>query len=196
MTEKKPRSPQRSLRITLQVITAVILFVYPFAVYFGLNYAGIQAIAPILLLFFILRLVLARGKIKALSWLIKTVAFIGIVLASASWILQQSQWLLYYPVVVNAVLLLLFAASLYRPPPIIERLARLTEPDLPEAGVRYTRKVTQVWCLFFFLNGTFALYTCLSGNIALWTLYNGAISYLLIGALMAIEWIIRKRIRR
>jgi len=62
--------------------------------------------------------------------------------------------------------------------------------------VRYTRRVTQIWCLFFILNGTIATFTCLHGDMALWTLWNGLLSYLLIGLLMAGEWLVRQRIRR
>ncbi|MGB8666210.1 MAG: hypothetical protein WCD24_15885, partial [Serratia inhibens] len=109
---------------------------------------------------------------------------------------KQTHWLLYYPVLVNVLLLLLFAYSLFAPPTVVERLARITEPQLDAAGVAYTRQVTQVWCGFFIVNGAIALATCLSGDIALWTLYNGGISYLLMGALMGIEWIVRKRVRR
>jgi len=32
--------------------------------------------------------------------------------------------------------------------------------------------------------------------MALWTLWNGLLSYLLIGLLMAGEWLVRQRIRR
>lgn len=196
MIRRKQQSPLFYLRLLLQITTGVVLFVYPFAVYFGLNHWGIQTIAPILLIFFILRLFLARGKIRELSWLIKSVACVGITLVLASWALKQTQWLLYYPVVVNLVLFCLFSYSLIKPPSLIECMARITEPDLPPDGVIYTQKVTKVWCLFFIINGTIALLTCLWGNIKLWTLYNGAISYVLIGTLMAVEWIIRKRIRR
>lgn len=196
MAQQQQRSPFFYFRFLLQAITAIVLIAYPFAIYFGLNYWGIQVIAPILLAFFLLRLILARGKIRELSWLIKTVAFVGITLVLTSWVLKQTQWLLYYPVVVNFVLLLLFSYSLIKPPTLVERLARITEPNLPESGITYTKQVTKVWCLFFVINGTIALITCLSGDIKLWTLYNGAISYLLMGSLMSVEWIIRKRIRR
>lgn len=181
--------------IVIQGITALAVIGYPFAVYFGLTYWGSSVLAPALIILFASRLILARGKIRQLSWLMKTLALLGIALALASWLLKQNHWLLYYPVVVSVLLLALFGHSLFNPPTIVERLARLTEPDLPPEGVRYTRKVTQVWCLFFILNGSIALFTCLYGDIKLWTLYNGAISYVLMGLLMSAEWIIRKMLR-
>jgi uncharacterized membrane protein len=185
----------RSLLI-LQAATWLILVLYPLAVWFGLNRWGTTILAPLLVVVFTLRLFLLRGRLRQQVWLGKALAVVGILLALVSWGLKQTHWLLYYPVLVNALLLMLFVYSLFFPPTVVERLARISEPDLPAAGVAYTRRVTQVWCGFFIINGAIALATCLSGDIALWTLYNGGISYVLMGALMGVEWIVRKRIKR
>lgn len=180
----------------LQAVTWLVLLLYPLAVWVGLTRWGVTILAPLLVAVFTLRLLMLRGKLRQQMWLGKALAGVGILLAITSWGLKQTHWLLYYPVLVNVLLLLLFAYSLFAPPTMVERLARITEPQLDAAGVAYTRRVTQVWCVFFIVNGAIALATCLSGDIALWTLYNGGISYLLMGALMGIEWIVRKRIRR
>jgi uncharacterized membrane protein len=87
-----------------------------------------------------------------------------------------------------------FGGSLWSDMPLVERLARLREPRLPPEGVRYTRRVTQVWCIFFVFNGSMACLTALHGDMALWTMWNGMIAYLLIGALMAGEWLVRRRV--
>lgn len=100
-----------------------------------------------------------------------------------------------YPVAVNAVMLAVFATSLWRGPPVIERLARLREPDLPASGVRYTRRVTQVWCLFFVINGSIAAWTACYADLSTWSLYNGVISYVLMGLMFAGEWCCRRRLR-
>jgi len=179
----------------LQGAVWLVLLLYPLAVWVGLMHWGTVLLAPLLVGVFSLRLLMLRGKLRQQMWLGKALSLVGILLALASWALKQSHWLLYYPVLVNAILLLLFAYSLFAPPTVVERLARITEPQLDAAGIAYTRRVTQVWCGFFIVNGAIALTTCLSGDITLWTLYNGGISYLLMGALMGIEWIVRKRIR-
>ncbi|KGM54223.1 membrane protein [Lysobacter daejeonensis GH1-9] len=100
-----------------------------------------------------------------------------------------------YPALVNGVLLLVFGLSLRFGPPVAERLARLHEPDLPPAAVAYTRRVTQVWCGFFVFNGTVALVTALWASERVWVLYNGLIAYGLIGALFAVEWLVRQRVK-
>ncbi|WP_253927012.1 COG4648 family protein [Halomonas hibernica] len=100
-----------------------------------------------------------------------------------------------YPVAVNAVMLAIFLSSLWRGVPVIERLARLREPELPAAGVRYTRNVTWAWCGFFILNGAIASWTALYASLATWTLYNGAISYGLIAVMFTGEWLVRHQLR-
>mgnify|MGYP003988786837 FL=1 len=92
-------------------------------------------------------------------------------------------------------MLVLFFVSLLHPPTIVERFARIQNPNLPEAAVRYTRKVTIVWCVFFVCNGCAALYTALFSSLETWTLYNGAISYALMGILFAGEYLIRRRLQ-
>lgn len=104
--------------------------------------------------------------------------------------------LLSYPVLMNAGFLCLFLYTLMFPPTIVEQIARFQDPDLPEAGVCYTRQVTKVWCGFFLINGLIAAWTVWYGNRQIWGLYNGLISYLLTGLLMLIEYCIRCRVKR
>ncbi len=101
-----------------------------------------------------------------------------------------------YPVLVNTVLLGVFAYSLFFPPSMIERFARVSEPNLPAQAIGYTRRVTQIWCVFFAINGAIALMTALWSSPAIWALYNGLIAYLLMGLLLAGEYIFRRRFKR
>lgn len=108
----------------------------------------------------------------------------------------ESVLLRWYPVLISALLLAAFGLSLIYGPPFIERIARLREPYLAIAAVRYTRMVTWVWVAFFAFNGAMAAALTLWAPLAWWTLYNGLIAYVLMGALFAIEWLSRKRMRR
>ena len=92
----------------------------------------------------------------------------------AAIVLSGSELLLHlYPSFVNLGLLLAFGATLVRGPSMIEKFARLGNPQLDPHGVRYTRCVTQIWCVFFALNGAFSAYTALCWSRAAWSLYNG-----------------------
>lgn len=99
---------------------------------------------------------------------------------------------LLYPVVSNFAVASIFAASLIYPPTVIERIARLSEPDLDDDGVQYTRCVTKIWVGFSLINGLISLLTVLLGNNQLWMLYNGCISYILMGGLLIGEYGVRQ----
>lgn len=184
------------MRSLLTLLSALIIFSYPIAVYFGLNKFGLQAIGGVLAAVFLVRIVTGgQAKIKELKHLAWVSGCAGLVLLLLGIMFKQHGWLTYYPVIVNACMLTVFALSLTQPQTIIERLARLQEPDLPQSGIDYTRKVTKIWCGFFVLNGSIALYTCFQ-SLEVWTLYNGLISYLLAGLLFAVEWLVRQRVRQ
>ena len=177
----------------IKLLTGLLLLAWPFVVWFGLAHNGLHWLLPLMALLLLLRLRQTRRQTGPLQAIAQLVAVVGIALCVASFLLKTHQLLLFYPVVVNAVMLAVFGGSLWSAMPIVERLARLQEPDLPEKGVRYTRRVTQVWCLFFIFNGSIALFTALYGNMPLWTAWNGIIAYLLIGFLTAGEWLIRRQ---
>jgi uncharacterized membrane protein len=101
-----------------------------------------------------------------------------------------------YPAMVSAAFLGVFGYSLLAPPSIIERMARGRGPALSPFVVTYTRRVTQVWCAFFLLNGCLALATALWASAALWSLYTGVISYVLMGLLFAAEYMVRRQVKK
>ncbi|TOG47615.1 hypothetical protein [Vibrio parahaemolyticus] len=184
------------MRQLLTGLSAIVLFAYPFAVYFGIDKFGLNLIGGLLIAALLLRLFVAnKTPLKEFKFLALTTGAVGILLVALGMVFKQHGWLKFYPVVVNICMLCVFAFSLKQPQSIIERLARLQEPELPPSGVAYTRKVTMVWCVFFVLNAAFALYTCFL-PVKIWTLYNGLISYSLAGSLFAGEWIVRQFVRK
>ena len=161
---------------------------YPAAVNFGLQYLQRRLIALALAELLLLRLALLRA-----DWS-KPLLLVGLAYAGFAIWSNQAIALRFYPALVNAAMLTLFAASLFYPPTIVERLARLQQPDLPAQGVLYTRRVTQVWCGFFVVNGGIAAATALWSSFQVWSLYNGLIAYLLMGLLFVGEYWVRQRV--
>ena len=100
-----------------------------------------------------------------------------------------------YPFFMNAAMLVAFLNTLLRPPSMIERFARIREPNLPESGVRYTRKATIAWCVFIFCNGAIALWTALFADLNLWALYNGVIAYAAMGLMFGAELLVRRGVK-
>lgn len=178
------------------LLAGALLLLYPLLVYFCLSSGEGQLLTLLLLPLFAIRLIAGSAMPVAWQWATRWLGATGLLLVLLNLWFREHDWLLYYPLAVNATLLALFGASLRQPMTMVERLARLTTPDLPEQGVRYTRKVTQVWCFFFITNGALSGWTIWQGDLALWSLYNGLISYLLMGTLMGGEWLIRQRVMK
>lgn len=100
--------------------------------------------------------------------------------------------MLYYPLLVNGAMLCLFGGSLVFGTPLVERLARHKNPDLSRQGIVYTRRLTYLWCVFFLANGAVNGWLIYLGDLRWWALYSGAVSYVLIGTLLILEWSYRK----
>jgi len=163
---------------------------YPFAVYLGLEHLSPRLFALLLGALWLARMF--SGKQTPLSRTLTTVALLFCLLLALA---GEPALLRWYPVLISLALLGLFAGSLCSGMPIIERLARLSEPELPPAAVRYTRQVTWVWVGYFVVNASIASGLALWAPLSWWTLYTGLIAYLLMGLLFAGEWLVRQRIR-
>ncbi|MCP5079056.1 MAG: DNA gyrase subunit B [Psychromonas sp.] len=180
----------------LTLLSAIALLLYPFGVYYGLNRWGVGVIAGGLALLFLLRVIGAsQTRLRELKYIAWVSGAAGLVLTLLAFVFKSSDWFTYYPVIVNLFMFLLFAQSLWQKESMIERFARLQEPELPDYAIHYTRNVTKVWCLFFILNGSAALVTSFM-SLQTWAFYNGLLSYLLAGGLFAVEFVVRIWVKR
>ncbi len=182
----------------ISVIFVAVFSAYPILVYIGLTHLAPGSVALLLVAAAALRLMLvwpAKGK-NALT--VQLVLALAVAIATGALVLVSDSpvFLRYYPVCMNVMLLCLFGTSLLRPPSMIERFARIKHPDLTESGVRYTRKVTMVWCAFFLVNGAIAFYTSYAASLEFWAIYNGTVSYLLIALLLIGEYLVRQRVMK
>lgn len=177
------------MRKCLTFLLAAFMVLYPVVVYAGMETLGLRGLLGLLLGAALLRAMVSGER---LWW---GVALAVSMLCGIGLLLQDARMVKLYPVLVNAAMLVVFLSSLWQPPTIVERLARLQTPDLPPQAIRYTTRVTQVWCAFFLLNGMVSLMTVYWASDRIWALYNGLISYGLMGLLMAVEWLVRGRIK-
>lgn len=185
------------MKLLSGAILGAITLAYPLLVYLGLTAFEPRILAALMIVVISGRLLFFK---KQESIYTRSFFFAGFVIAfliGAYSAIQNSEiGLRIYPVIVNATMLFIFAFSLLKPPSFIEQIARIKHPDLPSTGVRYTRNVTVVWCVFFLVNGAIALWTALYADRSLWALYNGLISYVLMGTLFSIEWLIRQKVMK
>lgn len=170
-----------------RAIFFVLLALYPFIVFVGIQHLPIGFFGAMVALVLLLRAGFMRPveRRAILPVLIVYVSYAAITALSGS-----QQLLLWYPAVINFSLCLLFALSLRTNESILLRLVRARNMKLSVYAPTYLHRLTAVWAVFFLLNGLMAI---LTGAISLkaWALYNGLIAYFLTGALIGGELLFR-----
>lgn len=179
------------MRKLSDMVLVVVGILFPFIVYFGMDHVSTPVFGLILGGLWLIRAP-ALLRQPGGGWMLGITLVYCAVLAFGG----EERLLRWYPSLICALLFGAFGLSLKFGPPMIERIARVTEPDLPPVAVAYTRKVTWVWVGFFFLNGTASALLAGWGPLSWWTFYNGILAYSVMGALFLGEWILRQRLRR
>ena len=178
-------------RLIARIALPLAGVLYPFVVYFGTEKVAPPIFALVLGAIWMIR---APSLLRQPGgrWMVGISLLYCVLLMFTG----EAVLLRWYPVLINLFLLAAFGWSLIYGPPFVERFARLREPNLPPAAVRYTRVVTWVWVGFFAFNGSMSAALTLWAPLSWWMLYNGMISYALMGMLFAGEWVFRQRLRR
>jgi uncharacterized membrane protein len=167
--------------------------VYPVVIFFGLQLLEPRYVAALLALLLVLRQRHDASRfLSGISRVEITVILCLLALVAVTTVTNSEVLLRLYPAAMSFGVLFIFATSLIHPPSMIERFARLRQPELPPEGIGYTRRVTQVWCVFLGVNGGLAVYTAFYASREIWAMYNGFVAYLLMGALFAGEWLVRR----
>lgn len=181
--------------VTLRAVAAIAMIAYPVVVWQGLSAGSPRAVAIALLLVMTPALLLKktgaerRARVRGLAAVPATILAVLIVAA----LLDGSALILMTPVAANAVLLLSFGVTLRRgSEPMVERFARLQEPDLTAPKQAWCRLWTKIWCGFFLANGAIAAGLARYADVEAWAFYNGLLAYALIGGLLALEWALRR----
>ena len=97
----------------------------------------------------------------------------------------------FYPVIVNSFIFCVFFASLFCRETVIQKIAKKMEGGVLDDFTRnYTRNLNYVWCVFLFINLSISIATVFMSAKA-WALYNACISYIALGVMFGVEYIIR-----
>ena len=172
----------------LRAVFALALACYPFAVYFLLERVSPASLIAVFG-------VLACGRLWLVTAIPRRYLLLGIAAAlafcAAAFFDTQLRILKSYPVVINFSLAAYCIYSLRNPPSAIERISQVIGIIVEGPAVSYTRRLTMVWTGFFAVSTVIAAYTALAATIGVWAVYNGAISYVLIGLLIAAEYPVR-----
>ena len=185
------------MSVAFKVLTALVTALWPLIIFAAVIADVWRYVLPVLAGVMGLKLITTL-KTRAAGPLVRVglvLAALALVLCLLSLAFSAIGFMFYYPVAVNLIMLAVFASSLKGEQSIVERLARLQDPNLSPRGVRYTRNVTKAWCVFFVLNGAIAATTALIGDLKLWTWWNGLLSYGAMGLMFGGEYLLRCRLK-
>ena len=97
----------------------------------------------------------------------------------------------FYPVIVNSFIFCVFFSSLFCKETIIQKFKKKMEKgELSEFTKIYTKRLTYVWCVFLFINLIISIATVFMSD-RIWALYNACISYIALGLMFGVEYIVR-----
>ena len=107
-------------------------------------------------------------------------------------IFHYTNWIVakYYPVIVNFVLFCIFFGSTFSEETVIQKMAKLMEPNIKPKALEYTRRLTYIWSIFMLANFFISLATVFMSE-KVWAIYNGFLSYMLVGGFFIIEYMVR-----
>ncbi|QED28380.1 hypothetical protein FRD01_14290 [Microvenator marinus] len=169
------------------LITSTVVFSisYPLLVFAGHAYFSVRDIALGLLGLLCLRLAFSIRRPRELA--IASVALVPVAYAA---LFSDEVGLRLIPVMINLGMLVLFGSTL-RTIPVIERFARLVDPELSQAQVAHCRQFTLIWCVFFGANALVAFALSWAPS-AIWAIYTGPVNYCLMGLLLFAEFVVRR----
>lgn len=179
----------------VRIVLGIVFACYPVIVWYGLSNRSPRLIAAVLLC---VMLPLAAWRLrKSNRAAMRGLAFVplvSVVVLSLSAALDAAGLLLAVPVLINSIFCSVFALSLRRDVmPLIERFARMQEPDLTPEQQAWCRLWTVIWSLFLAANALTALALAVAAPLAWWAAWNGLIAYVLMGVLFAVEYALRRR---
>ncbi len=147
----------------------------------------------------------AESEKKALDWRPMLSSALFLLAGIFCFAFNSKIFLKLYSVAISATLLCVFGSSLFFKPNIIFRFACLSDKTIKGSSFEnqvngYCQKVTIIWCAFFIINGSISAFSSLHDfgsdvlNDKIWSVYNGGISYILMGLLFTVEFIVRKMV--
>lgn len=176
----------------LGIISTLFILASPWVLYWTLSHQEVQVAAITLVAWVIVRTIpiLLSAKKEQRRAALQLPA-IALVFALLGWVSNNGTWLLILPSATQAAFGLAFLRSL-KETPLIEHFARMVKPGLSGDEQAHCRRWTRIWGYYLIVVAAFGLVLAAYASLAVWTIYAGILSYVLVGVLFAIEYVIRK----
>lgn len=184
------------MKTVLGIISTLFIVASPFVLYWTLTHHDVAVAAFTLIGWVIVRtipiLMSARSEQRRAALQLPA---IGLVFALTGWLLDSGTWLLVLPSATQATFGLTFLRSVDRArtrTPLIEHFARMVKTDLTVDEQAHCRRWTVIWGVYLLGLAAIGLGLARFATLEVWTLYVGLLNYGLVGALFAVEYLIRK----
>ena len=180
------------MKTVLGVVSALFIVASPWVLYWTLSQQRIDVAAAVLIGWVIVRtipIVLSARRAQRRAAL--QLPAIALVFAVLGWISDDGTWLLILPSATQGAFGLAFLRSLSGVP-LIEHFARMVKPELSTGELAHCRSWTRIWGIYLLVLAAIGLALARWAPLAVWTGYVGVVSYVLVGALFAVEYVIRK----
>jgi uncharacterized membrane protein len=180
------------VKAVVGIISALFILASPWVLYWTLSQQRVGVAAITLIGWVIVRtipvLISARREQRAAALQLPAIA---LVFALFGWISNNGIWLLVLPSATQGTFGLVFLRSLSGTP-LIEHFARMVKPELSVPELAHCRSWTGIWGIYLLVLAAAGLVLARWATLAVWTLYVGVVSYVLVGVLFVIEYLIRK----
>jgi uncharacterized membrane protein len=180
------------MKTVLGAISALFILASPWVLYWTLSHQRVGVAALTLIGWVIVRtipVVISAKREQRLAALQLPAIALGF--AFLGWISNNGTWLLVLPSATQATFGLAFLRSLSGTP-LIEHFARMIKPELSAAEQAHCRRWTAIWGGYLLVLAAIGLGLARWATLSVWTVYVGVVSYALVGALFAVEYLIRK----
>lgn len=180
------------MKTVLGAISALFIVASPWVLYWTLSQQRIDVAALTLIGWVIVRaipIVLSARREQRRAAL--QLPAIALVFAVLGWISDDGTWLLVLPSATQGAFGLTLLRSLSGVP-LIEHFARMVKPELSPAELAHCRAWTRIWGLYLLALAAIGLCLARWAPLGVWTVYVGVVSYVLVGVLFAVEYVIRK----
>jgi len=180
------------VKTVLGIISTLFILASPWVLYWTLSQQRVGVAAITLLGWVVVRtipvLISAKREQRAAALQLPAIA---LVFAFFGWVSNNGTWLLVLPSATQATFGLAFLRSLSGTP-LIEHFARMMKPELSAPELAHCRRWTGIWGIYLLVLAAAGLALARWATLAVWTVYVGVVSYAMVGALFAVEYVIRK----
>jgi uncharacterized membrane protein len=180
------------MKTVLGVISALFIVASPWVLYWTLSQQRIDVAAAVLIGWVIVRtipVVLSARRDQRRAAL--QLPAIALVFAVLGWLSDDGTWLLVLPSATQGAFGIAFLRSLSGVP-LIEHFAKMIKPELSPGELAHCRAWTRIWGFYLLALAAIGLGLARWAPLGVWTVYVGVVSYALVGALFAVEYVIRK----